>query len=70
MICELQKLKHYLLSDHFKFFTDHSTPKYLVNKPVLEGHICRWLLLFQIFDFKAVVKSGKTNVGLEHLSRI
>jgi hypothetical protein len=43
----LQKFKHYLLGKHFKMFTDHSTLKYLVNKPVLGGRICRWLLLFQ-----------------------
>jgi hypothetical protein len=31
---------------YFKMFTDHSTLKYLVNKPVLGGKISRWLLLF------------------------
>jgi hypothetical protein len=32
MIYALQKFIHYLLGSHFKFFTDHSTLKYLVNK--------------------------------------
>jgi hypothetical protein len=41
MIYALQKFRHYLLGSHFKFFTDHSALKYLVNKPVLEGRICR-----------------------------
>jgi hypothetical protein len=31
---------------HFKMFTDHSALKYLVNKPVLGGMICRWIFLF------------------------
>jgi hypothetical protein len=44
--------------------------KYLVNKPVLGGRICRWLLLFQEFDFEVVVKPGKHNVGPDHLSWI
>jgi hypothetical protein len=52
MIYALQKFRHYLLGSHFKFFTDHSALKYLVNKPVLEGRICRWLLLFQEFCLK------------------
>ena len=47
MVYALQKFWHYLLGSHFKMFTDHSTLKYLVNKPVLGGKICRWLLLFQ-----------------------
>jgi hypothetical protein len=42
-----------------------------MNKPVLGGgRICRWLLLFQEFDFEVIVKLGKLNVGPDHLSRI
>ena len=47
MLYALQKFIHYLLGGHFKMLTDHSVLKYLVNKPVLGGNICRWLLLFQ-----------------------
>jgi hypothetical protein len=47
MVYMLQKFRHYLLGKHFKMFTDHSALKYLINKPVLGGIICRWLLLFQ-----------------------
>jgi hypothetical protein len=70
MVYALQKFHHYLLGTPFKFFTDHSTLKYLVNKPVLGGRICRWLLLFQEFEFEVVVKPRKYNVGPDHLSRI
>jgi hypothetical protein len=58
MIYALHKFRHYLLGSHFKFFTDHSTLKYLVNKPVLEGRICRWLLLFEEFSFEVIIKKG------------
>jgi hypothetical protein len=68
MVYTLQKFRHYLLEKHFNMFTDHSSLKYLVNKPVLGGRICRWLLLFQEFDFEVIVKPGKLNVGLDHLS--
>ena len=47
MVYSLQKFMHYLLGKHFKMFTDHSSLKYLVNKLVLGGRICRWLLLFE-----------------------
>ena len=48
-------------------FTDHSMLKYLVNKPVLGGIICIWLLLFQEYDFEIVVRMNK---GPNHLSRL
>ena len=51
-------------------FTDHSSLKYLVNKPVLGGRICRWLLLFQEYYFEIIVKPGRLNAGPNHLSRI
>ena len=46
MVYALQKFYHYFLGGHFKMFTDHSALKYLVNKPMLGGRICIWLLLF------------------------
>jgi hypothetical protein len=44
--------------------------KDLVNKPVLGGIICIWLLLFQEYDFEILVKLGRMNKGLDHLSRL
>jgi hypothetical protein len=51
-------------------FTHHSELKYLVNKLVLGGRICIWLLLFQEYDFEIVVKPGRMNKGPDHLSRL
>jgi hypothetical protein len=70
MVYALQKFKHYLLGKHFKMFTDHSSLKYLVKKPVLGGIICIWLLLFQNFDFELIVKLGNLNGGPDHLPRV
>ena len=70
MLYALQKIWHYLLGGHFKMYTDHSALKYLVNKLVLGGKICRWLLLFQEFDFEVIVKPSQVNVGPDYLSRI
>jgi len=70
MIWTLHKFRHYLLGSHFKFFTDHSALKYLVNKYVLEGRICRWLLLFQEFLFEVIIKPGRCNMGPDHLPRL
>jgi hypothetical protein len=70
MIYALQMFKNYLLGSHFKFFTDNSALKYLVNKLVLEGRICRWLLFFQEFSFEVIVKPRRWNVGPDHLSML
>jgi hypothetical protein len=70
MVYALQKFRHYLLGKHFKMFIDHSALKYLVNKLLLGGRICRWLLLFQEFDFEVIVELGKLNAGPNHLSRV
>jgi hypothetical protein len=70
MVYALQKFCHYLLGGHFKMFTDHFALKYLVNKLVLGGRICRWLLLFQEYDFEIIVKLGRMNKGPDHLSRL
>jgi hypothetical protein len=70
MVYVLQKLCHYLLGGNFKMFTDHFALKYLVNKIVLGGEICIWLMLFQEYDFEIVVNLGRMNKGPDHLSRL
>ena len=70
MVYVLQNFRHYVLGKHFKMFIDHSTLKYLVNKPVLGGRICRWLLIFQEFDFEVIDNPGKLNARPNHMSRI
>ena len=70
IVYALKKFYHYLLGGHFKMFTDHSMLKYLVNKHVLGGNICRLLLLFQEFDFEIIINLGRLNAGPNHLSRI
>jgi hypothetical protein len=70
MVYTLQKFRHYLLGKKIKMFIDQSALKYLVNKPMLGGRICRWLLLFQEFDFEIIVKPEKLNAGPDHLSRV
>jgi hypothetical protein len=70
MVYALHKFHHYLLGGHFKMFTDHSALKYLVNKPVLGGRICIWILLFQEYDFEIIVKPGIMNKGPDYFSRL
>jgi len=70
MVYALHKFCHYLLGGHFKMFTDHSALKYLVNKTVLGGRVCRWILLFKEYDFEIIVNPGRMNKGPDDLSRL
>ena len=70
MVFSLQKFRHYLLANPFTFYIDHQALKYLVNKPLHHGRICRWLLLFQEFEFDIVVRPSRETVRLDHLSRL
>jgi hypothetical protein len=52
-------------------FIDHSTLKHLVKNPVFwGGRMCRWLMLFQKYDFEIIVNPGRMNKGPDHLSRL
>ena len=41
-----------------------------MNKPYVNDHIIRWLLLLQQFDLTIVDKPGKENVVADFLSRV
>ena len=64
----LQKYQHYLLANPFIIYTNHQALKYLVNKPLHHGRTCRWILIFQEFEFEVIVRPGELNVGPDHLS--
>ena len=64
-----KKFRHYLFGYRIIFHTDHDSLKYLVNKPDLSGRIARWILLLQEFNYKVMVKSGKSNSNADYLSR-
>ena len=51
-------------------FTYNSSLKYLVSNHVLGEIFSQWLLLFQEFYFKIIVKLGQLNMGSNYLSRI
>jgi hypothetical protein len=70
MVYSLHKFKHYLLGSHFNMYINHYALIYIVNKPMLGGRICIWLLLFQEYDFKCIVNPGKLNERPSHFSWI
>jgi hypothetical protein len=55
MLYFVQEFRHYLLTMSFTFYVDHQALMYVVNKPIIQGRVSRWLLLLQEFTFKIIV---------------
>ena len=48
--------------------TDHSAIKYLMNKPVTNARVTRWLLLLQEFDITIANKTRREKFVVDFLS--
>jgi hypothetical protein len=59
VIYAINKFKHYITGYATFVHTDHSTIKYLMNKPITNARVTRWLLLLQEFDITIVDRPGK-----------
>ncbi len=70
MIFVVKKLIHYLLGNSFRFFVDHQTLLYLVNKPIVTSQTAKWLLLLQEFDFKVIFKPSRVHFLLDHYPKL
>jgi hypothetical protein len=66
----INKFRHYITGYEIFIHTDHSTIRYLMNKPITNGRVTRWLLLLQEFNITILDRPGKENVVADFLSRI
>ena len=58
----------YLANSHFTVVTDHMALKYLMNVKADTGHIVRWALALQGYDFTVVHRRGLVNRNADALS--
>jgi hypothetical protein len=70
VIYAINKFRHYIIGYSTLVHTDHSVIKYLMNKPITNDRVTRWLLLLQEFDITIVDRPGKENVVVGFLSRL
>jgi len=70
VIHAVNKFRHYITGYQVFIHTDHSAIKYLMNKPITNGIITRWLLLLQEFNITIQDRPGKENQVANFLSRI
>jgi hypothetical protein len=50
--------------------TDHSAIRFLMNKPVTNARVTRWLLLLQEFNITIIDRPGRDNLVVHFLSRL
>ena len=70
VIYAINKFRHYVTRYLLFLYTNHSTIKYLANKPITSGRVTRWLLLLQEFDITIRDQLGKENLVSDILSRV
>ena len=66
----INKFKHYITGYETFFHTDRSAIIYLMNKPITNGRVTRWILLLQEFNITVLDRPGKQNIVADCLSRI
>jgi len=70
VIYAINKFRHYITGYPVVLYTDHSAMKYLANKPITNGRVRRWLIIFQEFDITIKNRPGKENLVANFLSRV
>ena len=70
MVYAINKFRHYITGYEVFVHTDHSAIRFLMNKPITNGRVTRWLLLLQEFNITVVDRPGRDNLVAEFLSRV
>ena len=65
----IKKFQPYLYGRKFTIHTDHHALKWLMTIKDVTGHLARWSLLIQQFDFNIKHRPGITNGNADGLSR-
>jgi hypothetical protein len=66
----INKFRHYIIGYEVFVHTDHSTIRFLMNKPITNARVTRWLLLLQEFNITIIDRPGKDNLVFDFLSRL
>ena len=62
VVYAINKFQHYITGYEVFIHTNHSSIRFLMNNPITNGRITRWLLLFQEFNITIVDRPGKENM--------
>jgi hypothetical protein len=70
VIHSVNKFQHYITGYEVFVHTYHFAIRYLMNKPITNGKVSRWLLLLQEFNITMIDQPGKENQVADFISRI
>ena len=70
VVYSINKFRHYITGCKFFVHTDHSAIRFLMNKPITNGRVTRWLILLQEFNITVIERLGKENLVAYFLSCI
>ena len=65
----LNKFRHYITSYEVFIHTDHSSIRYVMNKPITNVRITRWFLLMHEFKIISLDIPARENQVADFLSR-
>jgi hypothetical protein len=66
----INKLLHYITGYEVFVHTYHSSIIFLMNKPITNGRVTRWILLLQAFNITVLDRPQKENLVANFISRI
>src|ERR1700731_3216191 len=69
IIQALEEWQHYLYGQEFEIHMDHQNLAYFWKPNPLNGRQNRWRQFLSLFDFKIVLRAGKSNAATDALSR-
>ena len=64
----INKFRHYITGYEVFVHTDHSAIRFLMNKPITNGRVTRWIMLLQEFNITVIDRPGKDNLVVDFLS--
>ena len=70
IVYAVDKFKHYITGYSNFVHTDDSTIKYLMNTPITNARVIRWLLILQHFHISIVDRPAEENVVAEFISQL
>ena len=70
VVYSINKFHHYIIGYEVFVHNDHSSIRFLMNKPITNGRVTQWLLLLQEFNITINDRPSKENIVADFLSHI
>ncbi len=70
VVYAINKFRHYITGYEVFIHTEHFSIRFLMNKPITNGRVIRWLLLLQEFNIIVMDHLGRDSLAEDFLSHI